>query len=121
MIDHLFLKVRDYEASKRFYLAALKPLGYDLVLEFDRSGGFGAGGKPDLWLEEQPRDARPTHVAFAAASRKAVEAFYEAATAAGGRDNGKPGLRTHYHPTYYAAFVLDPDGNNVEAVVHAPE
>ncbi len=119
MIDHFTLKVRDYVASKRFYLDALGPLGYELVMEFEgKMGGFGARGKPDLWLSEDPENVRPVHFAISAADRQAVDAFYRAATHAGARDNGKPGLRKEYHPSYYAAFVLDPDGHNVEAVCH---
>ncbi len=119
MIDHFTLKVRDYAASKRFYLNALQPLGYELVMEFEgKMGGFGARGKPDLWLSEDPANVRPMHFAISATDRRAVDAFYQAATHAGALDNGKPGLRKEYHPSYYAAFVLDPDGHNVEAVCH---
>ena len=82
---------------------------------------MGADGKPDLWLAQDPENTRPTHLAFVAPSRKAVQAFHAAALTAGGKDNGGPGLRAEYHPTYYAAFVLDDDGHNVEAVIHRPE
>jgi catechol 2,3-dioxygenase-like lactoylglutathione lyase family enzyme len=118
MIDHVGLNVRDYARSKDFYVAALEPLGYGLLMEFEgRVGGFGRDDKPDFWIREgAPQGV--THVAFAAADHEAVEAFYAAAITAGGEDNGPPGLRTIYHPGYYGAFVHDPDGNNVEAVNH---
>jgi catechol 2,3-dioxygenase-like lactoylglutathione lyase family enzyme len=123
MIDHFTLKVRDFARSKAFLLAALKPLGYQVVMEFapQKTAGLGAGGKPDLWIVEDPENARPTHFALHAPDRKTVDAFHAAALAAGGRDNGKPGLRPHYHPSYYGAFVLDGDGHNIEAVCHRPE
>jgi catechol 2,3-dioxygenase-like lactoylglutathione lyase family enzyme len=118
MIDHLGLEVRDYRRSKDFYLAALAPLGIELLLEFEgRIGGFGKDGKPFFWLREG-EPAAGIHVAFAAPDTDMVEAFYAAAIGAGGEDNGEPGLRTQYHPGYYGAYVLDPDGNNVEAVHH---
>jgi catechol 2,3-dioxygenase-like lactoylglutathione lyase family enzyme len=120
MIDHLTLKVSDYRKSKDFYVKALAPLGYAPVMEFPNMGGFGAQGKPDLWLSQDPENTRVTHVAFRARDRPAVDAFYAAALSAGGRDNGPPGIRTDYHPNYYGAFVLDPDGHNVEAVCHEP-
>jgi catechol 2,3-dioxygenase-like lactoylglutathione lyase family enzyme len=129
MIDHLGLNVSDYERSKAFYQAALKPLGYELLMEFDTSEvpglssakvcGLGVAGKPDLWLA--PRASiTPMHLCFRAPARGAVDAFYAAALGAGGKDNGKPGLRPHYHANYYGAFVLDPDGYNIEAVCHEP-
>jgi catechol 2,3-dioxygenase-like lactoylglutathione lyase family enzyme len=117
MIDHFTLKVRSFEKAKAFYAAALKPLGYEVMMEFEGSAGLGAG-KPDVWLAEDPANARPTHFAILAPDRKAVEAFHAAALAAGAKDNGKPGIRAEYHPNYYAAFVLDPEGNNLEAVCH---
>jgi catechol 2,3-dioxygenase-like lactoylglutathione lyase family enzyme len=118
MIDHVQVKVTDYENSKRFYIAALAPLGYTLIREYgDTMGGFGVGGKPDLWLRVAGDGGR-AHVALAASDRKVVDAFHEAALINGGRNNGAPGLRTHYHPTYYGAFVLDPDGHNIEVVCH---
>lgn len=130
MIDHYTLVVRDYEAAKAFYLAALQPLGYALVMELTRDAipslpcektcGLGVGGKPDLWIRPADGGVAPTHVAFRAESRAIVDAFHAAALAAGGRDHGAPGVREHYHPSYYGAFVLDPDGYNVEAVCHAP-
>ncbi len=119
MIDHITFKVRDYGASKRFYQATLLPLGYRQTSDERSSGGFGADGRTDVWITEGTPD-RPAqgawHVALAAPDRKAVQAFHQAALAHGGRDNGAPGIRTDYAPTYYAAFVLDPDGNNLEAV-----
>ena len=121
MIDHLTLKVRSVARARAFYTAALAPLGYAVVMEFGGGVGMGADGKPDLWLAEDPANTRPTHVAFVAPSRAAVQAFHAAALAAGGKDNGGPGVRVDYHPTYYAAFVLDEDGHNIEAVVHRPE
>ncbi|MBB6306502.1 VOC family protein [Xanthobacter tagetidis] len=127
MLDHLGLSVQDVERARAFYLAALAPLGYGIVLEVSAQEtgatafvGFGAG-KPDFWIGAKPVLSGPVHVAFRAPNRAAVNAFYTAALAAGGRDNGPPGLRTDYHPNYYGAFVIDPDGHNVEAVCHAPE
>ncbi len=120
MIDHVAVNVSDYERSRAFYLAALAPAGYELVMEFGKAGGFGPPGKPVLWL----REAEPVgsmHVAVHARDHETVDAFHAAALAAGGTDNGAPGLRPHYHPTYYAAFVHDPDGNNLEVVDHGTE
>ena len=100
---------------------ALAPLGYSLQMEFEGAAGFGTGeGIPDFWIGSSP-ERGATHVAFGAADRATVDAFYEAAIAAGGKDNGAPGLRPHYHEGFYAAYVHDPDGNNVEAVTHRPE
>jgi catechol 2,3-dioxygenase-like lactoylglutathione lyase family enzyme len=131
MIDHFTLLVSDFERSLAFYAAALKPLGYGLVMRLSRANipqlpmehfaGLGAGGKPDLWLRPSAGPIAPTHVAFACPDRKTVDAFHAAALKAGGRDNGKPGLRPQYHRNYYGAFVFDPDGYNIEAVCHAPE
>jgi catechol 2,3-dioxygenase-like lactoylglutathione lyase family enzyme len=123
MIDHFTLKVRNFARSKSFLLAALKPLGYQVIMEFaaQKTAGLGAGGKPDLWIVEDPGNARPTHFALHAPDRSTVDAFHAAALAAGARDNGKPGLRPHYHPSYYGAFVLDDDGHNIEVVCHRPE
>lgn len=121
MIDHLTLKVRDLAKAKAFYAAALAPLGYEVLMEFEGVLGMGADKTPDLWLAQDPENTRPTHLAFSALSRKAVEAFHAAALSAGAKDNGKPGIRKEYHPTYYAAFVLDENGHNVEAVTHRPE
>ncbi len=118
MLDHIGIRVSDYERSKRFYTAALAPLGYALMFEHPISGaGFGRGGKPDFWIKQGP--ASPSlHIAFASDDRATVDAFHKAALAADGRDNGGPGVRSEYHAGYYGAFVLDPDGHNVEAVCH---
>ena len=120
MIDHIGIAVSDYARSVRFYREALAPLGYELSLEVAGWAGFGVGGKPDFWIAEQP-NVTPTHVAFSASDRATVRAFHEAALRAGGKQNGAPGPRPEYHPDYYGAFVLDPDGHNVEAVCRAPE
>jgi catechol 2,3-dioxygenase-like lactoylglutathione lyase family enzyme len=117
MIDHIKLHVDDAERSKAFYAAALAPLGYHVVME-PAPGVVGMGTRfPDFWLA-QSGEPTVAHVALRADTRDAVDAFHAAALAAGGRDNGAPGLRPQYHPGYYGAFVLDPDGNNVEAVHH---
>ncbi len=128
MIDHTGVNVADFNKSKAFYQAALAPIHYDLLMDLsaDVTGhtavaGFGEGGKPDFWISEGSPNVPPIHVAFRVASRTLVDAFHAAALAAGGRDNGAPGLRPHYHPHYYGAFVLDPDGHNIEAVCHAPD
>ncbi|MDQ2963421.1 MAG: VOC family protein [Pseudomonadota bacterium] len=121
MIDHTGLTVSDVSKSKAFYGAALSPLGYSLLMEFEDAAGFGVAPKPDFWIGEGKLNGLRGHVAFRAETRKQVDAFYKAAMAAGGRDNGPPGLRPHYHENYYGAFVLDPDGHNVEAVCHTPE
>lgn len=128
MIDHLTILVSDLQRSLDFYLAALGPLGYGLVMEltreqipdlpFERCAGLGVGGKPDFWVRPSEAPIAPTHVAFAAPDRAAVDAFHRAALEAGATDNGAPGPRPHYHPGYYGGFVLDPDGYNVEAVIH---
>ena len=125
MIDHLGIAVSDYNRAKSFYEKALAPLGYALVREVGREQGrsaaaFGTGGRPDLWIGETKDAKSPVHLAFTAKDRPAVDAFHRAALAAGGTDNGGPGIRAHYHPNYYAAFILDPDGHNIEAVCHAP-
>ncbi|MFT3816364.1 MAG: VOC family protein [Rubrivivax sp.] len=127
MIDHTGVVVSDYAKSKAFYLAALAPIGYSLIAEIPASvtghtdvAGFGEPPKPDFWISRGSANRPPVHVAFRVSSRALVDAFYQAATAAGGRDNGAPGLRPHYHPDYYGAFVLDPDGHNIEAVCHGP-
>jgi catechol 2,3-dioxygenase-like lactoylglutathione lyase family enzyme len=124
MIDHVGLSVSDFQVSKAFYLAALAPLGYELVMETAEAGpaaGIGAGGKPDFWIADGGPTTPHTHIAFRARDRATVRAFHKAALAAGARDNGAPGLRPEYHPNYYGAFVLDPDGHNVEAVCHDPD
>jgi catechol 2,3-dioxygenase-like lactoylglutathione lyase family enzyme len=121
MIDHTAVSVTDIAKSKVFYHTALAPLGYSLLMEFEEAAGFGIAPKPDFWIGVGSTSAPRGHVAFRAESRKQVDAFYKAALAAGGKDNGPPGLRPHYHANYYGAFVLDPDGHNVEAVCHTPE
>ena len=128
MIDHIGIPVSDVARSTEFYLKALAPLGISIIMEVsaEESGrgaavGFGANSKPFFWIgEAEGLGAGHVHVAFAAPSRAAVDAFYRAAIAAGGKDNGSPGLRPHYHPDYYGAFVLDFDGHNIEAVCHKP-
>jgi catechol 2,3-dioxygenase-like lactoylglutathione lyase family enzyme len=127
VIDHIGFSVSDYARAKAFYLKALAPLGYALIMEVEQetekgfpAAGFGAHGKPDFWIGGEGGLNKPVHVAIAAENRAAVDAFYRAAIAAGGTDNGAPGIRPHYHTYYYGAFVLDPDGHNIEAVCHAP-
>jgi len=121
MIDHLALNVSDLEASRAFYTRALEPLGIGVVLERPGSCGLGEEGKPYFFIHARGEPSTSVHVAFTAADRPAVDAFHRAALEAGGTDNGGPGVREQYHPTYYGAFVLDPDGNNIEAVCHTPE
>jgi catechol 2,3-dioxygenase-like lactoylglutathione lyase family enzyme len=133
MLDHISLRVADYDRSKKFYQAALAPLGYTLAMEAASGAGFRRGFIPDFWIKQgeplslaSPSDAAEVagcggpavHVAFSSEDRSMVDAFYQAALAAGARDNGAPGLRPNYHPNYYGAFVLDPDGYNIEAVCH---
>jgi predicted lactoylglutathione lyase len=118
MIAHTSLPVSDYQKSKAFYIAALTPLGYHNNMEFDEAAGFNDGKNTDLWIGKVS-PVVPMHVAFTAGSAKQVEAFHRAAIDAGGKDNGRPGYR-EYSPGYYAAFVLDPDGNNIEAVWYDP-
>jgi len=123
VIDHLGVGVRDYEESRAFYSRALAPLGFELVAETgadNRAAGFGADGFDDFWIHEG-RPLGRMHVAFAADNQEQVDAFHAAALEAGGRDNGPPGIRPEYSDAYYAAFVLDPNGNNIEAVFHADE
>lgn len=116
MIDHIGLPVRDLARSKAFYQQALAPLGYQLLMEFPHAVGFGIPPKPDFWIGPGEPGAS-VHVAFRG-TREQVDAFYQAALAAGGKDNGAPGPRPIYHPNYYGAFVHDPDGHNIEAVCH---
>jgi catechol 2,3-dioxygenase-like lactoylglutathione lyase family enzyme len=123
MIDHVTLNVTDLARSRVFYEQALAPLGYEVVKEFLVAAGFGQKetGKPDFWVVQREPLHTKVHVAFGCPSRHLVDAFYTAAIAAGGEDNGPPGIREMYHPDYYGAFVLDPDGNNVEAVCRQQE
>ena len=129
MLDHVGIPVSDFARSRAFYDAVFAPLGYALVMQVgpeltgdgSSAAGFGRDGKPDFWIGDDGKPGAHTHVAFAAASRAQVDAFHQAALAAGARDNGAPGLRPHYHANYYGAFVLDPDGHNIEAVCHAAE
>ena len=126
MIDHTGILVADWDKAKTFYDAAMGALGASLLQTVPEqfTGGVKVAGygrdKPDFWLTEATEPGPGRHYAFVATSRAEVDAFYAAAIVAGGRDNGEPGLRPQYHPNYYGAFVLDPDGNNVEAVCHAP-
>ena len=126
MIDHTGLSVNDFATSRAFFAQALAPLGYKVMMEFppEQAGGNPVAGfgdsHPDLWILGGKPTAPPVHIAFRARNRATVDAFYKAPLAAGGRDNGPPGIRAHYHPDYYGAFVLDPDGNNIEAVCHEP-
>jgi len=126
MIDHIGFPVSDYARAKAFYAKALAPLGYVLIMEVQQNeqdapaAGFGRDGKPDFWIGGEGGLGKALHVAILAQDRAEVDAFHAAAMAAGGKDNGPPGVRAHYHPNYYGAFVLDPDGHNIEAVCHKP-
>jgi catechol 2,3-dioxygenase-like lactoylglutathione lyase family enzyme len=127
MIDHIGFSVSDIERSKTFYVDALKPLGIGVVVEVsaeqtgaDAHAGFGKDNRAFFWIGAGAKPKGGTHLAFVAGTRAEVDSFYRAALAAGGRDNGPPGFRPHYHPNHYGAFVLDPDGNNVEAVCRQP-
>jgi catechol 2,3-dioxygenase-like lactoylglutathione lyase family enzyme len=120
MIDHIGIVVSDLERSVAFYTKALAPLGYTLFKKYDgHAAGFGVGGKPDFWIG-QGTVQQPAHVAFRASGRAMVREFYDVSIAAGAKDNGPPGPRPMYHEHYYGGFVLDPDGNNIEAVCHEP-
>ena len=121
MIDHVTVNVDDIETAKKFYVRALSPLGLTMKMEFETAAGFGSGdGIPPFWVGSRP-ERGASHVAFSAPDRSTVDAFHDAALAAGGSDNGAPGLRPALHPNYYAAFVHDASGNNLEAVCHLPE
>ena len=127
MIDHTGVIVSDFERSKAFYRAALRPIGYEMLMEFPVEvtghadvAGFGEPPKADFWISRGTPNQPPVHVAFRVMTRPLVDAFYTAALAAGGTANGAPGIRSHYHPDYYGAFVLDPDGHNIEVVCHEP-
>ena len=127
MIDHFGFGVSDYERAKDFYTRALAPLGMSLLMEVDqpdgknRACGYGKDGNPAFWIGSEGKTTPPMHVALVVKTRAEVRAFHEAALRAGGRDNGAPGIRAQYHPSYYAAFVFDLDGHNVEAVCHERE
>ncbi|MFC0244633.1 VOC family protein [Falsochrobactrum ovis] len=123
MLDHIGFDVSIMKRSRAFYDAALAPLGITPIMEFRGWVGYGRNGKPEFWIGKngKPRMQGVLHIAFSAGTRTEVNRFYEAALASGGKDNGGPGLRPHYHADYYAAFVLDPDGHNIEAVCHLPE
>jgi catechol 2,3-dioxygenase-like lactoylglutathione lyase family enzyme len=128
MIDHTGVAVSNFQKAKAFYEKALAPIGYALIMELPASvtgsadvAGFGEPPKPDFWIASGSPNKPPVHIAFRVPSRAKVDAFYKAAIAAGGTDNGPPGLRPHYHPNYYGAFVRDPDGHNIEAVCHEAE
>jgi catechol 2,3-dioxygenase-like lactoylglutathione lyase family enzyme len=121
MFDHIGFGVTSITESKAFFLQALQPLGVAVAMEGSHGVGMGQNKKPSLWLYETKEKPAHLHLAFAAENRKQVDAFYRAAIAAGGKDNGAPGLRPHYHANYYGAFVIGPDGHNVEAVCHKPE
>ena len=127
VVDHSELQVGDYSRALRFYRQALAPLGISIVMQVTKEetgsyegAGFGRDGKPSFWIGAGQRMVPRLHVAFIAETRAAVDRFFEAALAAGGVDNGAPGIRAHYHPNYYGAFVLDPEDHNIEAVCHAP-
>lgn len=128
MIDHTGLVVSDFERSKAFYRQALAPIGYQLLLDIPATvtghtdvAGFGEPPRPDFWISRGTPNKPPVHIAIRVGTRAEVRAFYQAALAAGGTDNGAPGLRPHYHPDYYGAFVRCPDGHNIEAVCHVPD
>ena len=128
ILDHIGISVSNFAKSIAFYRLSLAPLGISVVMEVPKEftggtnySGLGRDGKPDFWLGDGKKAQSGLHIAFAAQNRAEVDAFYKAAIAAGGIDNGKPGIRDDYHPNYYGAFVLDPDGNNIEAVCHKPE
>jgi catechol 2,3-dioxygenase-like lactoylglutathione lyase family enzyme len=123
MFDHVGVNVRDFAVSREFYRRALEPLGIQETAAYEdwKAAAFGTEGKYAFWVAQREPFGTGTHIALTCADRGMVDAFHAAALAAGGQDNGGPGLREHYHPTYYAAFVHDPDGNNVEAVCHKAE
>lgn len=121
MLDHIGFGVSDIDLSHDFFIKALAPLGVSLVMQGPTSLGLGRQGKPSLWLYSGTHVSAPLHIAISADDHAQVDAFHRAALAAGGKDNGPPGLRPHYHPHYYAAFVIGPDGHNLEAVCHRPQ
>jgi len=121
IIDHIGFAISNSQKSNEFYTKALAPLGIEKVMEYEGWSGYGRDGKPEFWFGEAKDAHGPMHIAFSADNRDQVRQFYEAALAAGGKDNGGPGIREEYHPNYYGAFVIDPDGHNIEAVCHIPE
>lgn len=121
IIDHIGLAMSNYEESKAFFTQALAPLGIEPVMEVEGWAGFGKHGKPEFWFGTHTQRQHAMHIAFVAENRAQVNAFYEAALKAGGKDNGPPGIREIYHPDYYGAFVIGPDGHNIEVVCHQPE
>ena len=121
ILDHIGIAVHDFGRSSTFFRRALAPLGIETVLEGEGWAMLGKDGRPEFWFGVHGIPPGPVHIAFAAENREQVRAFYRAALAAGGRDNGAPGIRAKYHPNYYGAFVFDPDGHNIEAVCHQPE
>lgn len=120
-LDHVGIHVSDLATAVRFYQAALAPIGIELLGSSESHAAFGSGPMPYLTIRVGARVGAPVHLAFVAAAREEVDAFHQAALASGGRDNGAPGLRRDYHPEYYGAFVLDPDGHNIEVVKHVAE
>lgn len=120
MFDHIGIRVSDLEESKNFFMRALAPLGVGVVMDLPHALGLGQRDKPSFWLGNADGKPLPLHLAFVADTRGQVDEFYRLALAAGGKDNGPPGTRPHYHPSYYAAFVIGPDGHNVEVVCHRP-
>jgi predicted lactoylglutathione lyase len=122
-LDHIGIPVSDFEKAKEFYAKALAPLGYSLAMDMAewKAAGFMCDGKQDFWLGGNDVAHKGTHIAFAAKNKETVDAFYNAALAAGGRDNGAPGYRKEYSPGYYGAFIIDMDGHNLEAVFHDPD
>ncbi len=125
MIDHIGIEVSNYQTARDFYVKILAPLGYELLMEVHGFAGFGeksaTGPIAAFWLHQGELTSKKTHIAFVAKNRQAVRDFFAAAIKAGGKDNGAPGIREIYHPNYYGAFVLDPDGHNIEAVCHKAE
>ncbi|MGC1550059.1 MAG: VOC family protein [Rhodanobacter sp.] len=121
MFDHISLATGDLARSRAFFSQALAPLGIGVVMEFPGAVGLGSDGRPQLWLVEHEGQPSPVHIAFVASDRMQVDAFHRAALAAGATDNGAPGIRAHYHADYYAAFVISPDGHNIEAVCRRAE
>jgi catechol 2,3-dioxygenase-like lactoylglutathione lyase family enzyme len=120
VLDHVIINVSDLDSARAFYTHALKPLGIDVVMDYEGRVGFGEESFPYLWIAERDEPSAPVHIALRASDHATVDAFFEAAMEVGGTDNGGPGMRPQYHENYYGAFVLDPDGNNIEAVCHLP-